>query len=192
MVLQAKDSSYDTDLFVPLIEATATAAGQVYGRERAIDTDIRVVVDHLRAITFAIADGQPPSNVKAGYVIRRILSRAVRYGYTYLGFEALFMYRLVGMLAQQLQAVYPHLQQQQAHIDKTVKEEEEEAFLRTLTTGLHRLDQIGQALQGKSAVIDGATAFELYDTYGFPLDLTMLIAKERSLTVDEAGFSQAL
>jgi alanyl-tRNA synthetase len=191
MVLQAKDSSYDTDLFVPLIEATATAAGQVYGRERAVDTAIRVVVDHLRAITFAIADGQPPSNVKAGYVIRRILRRAVRYGYTYLGFEAPFMYRLVGVLAQQLQAAYPHLQRQQAHIEKTIKEEEE-AFLRTLTTGLHKLDQIGQALQGKSAVIDGATAFELYDTYGFPLDLTMLIAKEHGLMVDEAGFSQAL
>ena len=191
MVLQAKDSSYDTDIFVPLIEATATAAGQVYGRKAAIDTAIRVIVDHLRAITFAIADGQSPSNVKAGYVIRRILRRAVRYGYTYLGFEAPFMYRLVGVLAQQLQAIYPHLLQQQIHIEKTIKEEEE-AFLRTLTTGLHKLDQIAQALQGKSTVIDGATAFELYDTHGFPLDLTILIAKEQGLMVDEAGFSQAL
>jgi len=191
MVLQAKDSSYDTDLFVPLIEATATAAGQVYGREGAIDTAIRVVVDHLRAITFAIADGQPPSNVKAGYVIRRMLRRAVRYGYTYLGFEVPFMYHLVGVLAQQLRSVYPHLRQQQGHIEKTVKEEEA-AFLRTLTTGLQKLDQMGQSLRGKSAVIDGATVFELYDTYGFPLDLTMLIAKEHGLMVDEAGFSQAL
>lgn len=191
MVLQAKDSSYDTDIFVPLIEATATAAGQVYGRKAAIDTAIRVIVDHLRAITFAIADGQSPSNVKAGYVIRRILRRAVRYGYTYLGFEAPFMYRLVGVLAQQLQAIYPHLLQQQTHIEKTIKKEEE-AFLRTLTMGLHKLDQIGQALQGKSTVIDGATAFELYDTHGFPLDLTILIAKEQGLMVDEAGFSQAL
>jgi alanyl-tRNA synthetase len=191
MVLQAKDSSYDTDLFAPLVEAIATAASQVYGRKAAIDTAIRVIVDHIRAVTFAIADGQPPSNVKAGYVIRRILRRAVRYGYTYLGFKAPFMYRLVGVLAQQLQAAYPHLQQQQAHIEKTIKEEEE-AFLRTLTTGLHRLDQIGQVLQGKSTVIDGATAFELYDTHGFPLDLTILIAKEQGLMVDEAGFSQAL
>lgn len=191
MVLQAKDSSYDTDLFVPHIKAINTLAGQVYGREGAIDTAIRVIVDHLRAVTFAIADGQPPSNVKAGYVIRRILRRAVRYGYTYLGFEVPFIYRLVGALATQLQVVYPHLQQQQAYLEKIVQEEEE-AFLRTLTAGLHKLDQLSQVLQGRSSVIDGAIAFELYDTYGFPLDLTMLLAKERGLTVDEAGFSQAL
>lgn len=191
MVLQAKESSYDTDLFVPLMEAITTLAGQVYGQDGAIDTAIRVIVDHLRAVTFAIADGQPPSNVKAGYVIRRILRRAVRYGYTYLGFEAPFMYRLVGVLAIQFQEVYPHLQQQQAYIEKIVQEEEE-SFLRTLTAGLHKLDQIGQVLQGRSSVINGAIAFELYDTYGFPLDLTMLLAKERGMTVDEAGFSQAL
>ncbi len=192
MVLQAKDSSYDTDLFLPLIEAIATASGQVYGREEVIDVAIRVIADHLRAITFAIADGQPPSNTKAGYVIRRILRRAVRYGYTYLGFEAPFMYRLVAVLAPQLKATYPHLEQQKAYIEKIVKEEEE-SFLRTLTTGLHRLEKIGHGLQKvKAAVIDGATAFELYDTYGFPLDLTMLIAKEQGLTVDEVGFSQAL
>ncbi len=191
MVLQAKDSSYDTDLFVPHIKAITTLAGQVYGRDGAIDTAIRVIIDHLRAITFAIADGQPPSNVKAGYVIRRILRRAVRYGYTYLGFEAPFIYQLVGALATQLQAVYSHLQQQQAYLEKIVQEEEE-AFFRTLTAGLHKLDQLSQVLQGRSSVIDGAIAFELYDTYGFPLDLTMLLAKERGLAVDEAGFSQAL
>lgn len=192
MVLQAKSSTYDTDLFSPLIEAIAVASSQVYGREEAVDTAIRVIADHLRAITFAIADGQSPSNTKAGYVIRRILRRAVRYGYTYLGFEAPFMYRLVGVLAQQLRATYPHLGQQQAYIEKIVQEEEE-AFLKTLTAGLHKLDKISQTLQGSnSSVIDGATAFELYDTYGFPLDLTMLIAEEQGLTVDETGFSQAL
>ena len=191
MVLQAKASNYDTDLFVPLIQAIATAAGQVYGKTPGVDTALRVVADHLRAVTFAIADGQPPSNTKAGYVIRRILRRAVRYGYTYLGFEAPFMYRLVGVLAEQLASAYPHLEQQQVYIEKIVHEEEA-AFLKTLTTGLHRLDQAGQSLKGPSPVLDGATAFELYDTYGFPLDLTMLIAKERGWTVDEPGFAQAL
>lgn len=191
MVLQAKEASYDTDLFSPLIAATATASGQVYGQEEAIDVAMRVIADHLRAITFAIADGQTPSNVKAGYVIRRILRRAVRYGYTYLGFEMPFMYRLVAVLTQQWQAVYPHLLRQQPYIEKIIQEEEE-AFFKTLKMGLHRLDQIDQALQNGSNVIDGATAFALYDTYGFPLDLTILIAKERGLTVDEAGFSRSL
>ena len=191
MVLQAKDSNYATDLFVPLIRAVATASGRVYGRGGMVDTAMRVIADHLRAVTFAIADGQSPSNVRAGYVVRRILRRAVRYGYTYLGLEAPFMCHMIGVLAQQLKTVYPHLQQQQARIEKTVKEEEE-TFLKTLSKGLRRLDQMGQALQGRSAAIDGATAFELYDTYGFPLDLTMLIAKERNWVVDEVGFAQAL
>ena len=191
MVLQATTSDYDTDLFVPLIQAIATAAGQVYGQEAAVDAAIRVVADHLRAVTFAIADGQPPSNTKAGYVIRRILRRAVRYSYTYLGFEAPFLYRLVGVWVQQLQSAYPHLGQQQAYIEKIVQEEEA-VFLKTLTMGLHRLDQIGQTLQGASPVLDGATAFELYDTYGFPLDLMRLIVQEWGWTVDEVGFAQAL
>ncbi len=191
MVLQAKDSSYDTDIFAPLIVATATASGQLYGREAAVDTAIRVVVDHLRAITFAIADGQSPSNVKAGYVVRRILRRAVRYGYTYLGFEMPFMWRLVGVLVQQLQSAYPYLQTQQAYIEKIIKEEEE-TFFRTLSKGLRKLDQMSQVLQGNSVVVDGAAAFELYDTYGFPLDLTMLIAQERGWVVDQKGFAQAL
>ena len=192
MVLQAQDSSYETDLLGPLIETIATTTGQVYGREGSIDKAIRIIADHLRAITFAIADGQPPSNTKAGYVIRRILRRAVRYGYTYLGYKEPFMYRLVGVVSQLLQAPYPHLQQQQAYITKIVKEEEA-AFLRTLTKGLHKLDQIDRVLQADHAsLIDGATVFELYDTYGFPLDLTRLIAKERGLMVDEEGFLQAL
>jgi alanyl-tRNA synthetase len=192
MVLQAKHSTYDTDLFSPLVEAIVVASGQAYGREEAIDTAIRVIADHLRAITFAVADGQSPANTKAGYVIRRILRRAVRYGYTYLGFEAPFMYRLVGVLTQQLHAAYPHLEQQKVYIEKIVQEEEE-AFLKTLATGLRRLDRIYQTLQNSnSSVIDGATAFELYDTYGFPLDLTMLIAEEQGFTVDETRFFQAL
>ena len=192
MVLQAQDSSYETDLFGPLIETIATTTGQVYGREGSIDKAIRIIADHLRAITFSIADGQPPSNTKAGYVIRRILRRAVRYGYTYLGYKEPFMYRLVGVVSQLLQAPYPHLQQQQAYITKIVKEEEA-AFLRTLTKGLHKLDQIDRVLQADNAsLIDGATVFELYDTYGFPLDLTRLIAKERGLMVDEEGFLKAL
>ncbi len=191
MVLQAKISNYDTDLFVPLIQAIATTAGQVYGQVAAVDTAIRVVADHLRAVTFAIADGQPPSHTKAGYVVRRILRRAVRYGYTYLGLEAPFLYRLIRVLVQQLQSAYPHLGQEQAYIEKIVHEEEA-AFLKTLTLGLHRLNQIGQTLQGTSPVLDGATAFELYDTYGFPLDLTRRMAQERGWTVDEAGFAQAL
>ncbi len=186
MVLQAKASNYDTDAFAPLMQAIAAASEKPYGQATATDTATRVVADHVRAITFAIADGQPPSNVKAGYVIRRILRRAVRYGYTYLGFRAPFMHRLVAVLAQQMQHAYPHLQQQQAYVEKIVQEEEA-AFLKTLSTGLQRLERLRQA-----GVIDGATAFELYDTYGFPLDLTMLIAKEWGAAVDTAGFAQAL
>ena len=192
MVLQDQQSSYDTDLFVPLIEAIATASGRAYGQEETVDKAMRVITDHLRAITFSIADGQSPSNTKAGYVIRRILRRAVRYGHTYLGFRSPFMYRLVEVLTQQLQIPYPHLQQQQTYISKIVQEEEE-AFLKTLTTGLHKLDQITRVLQeSNSSMIDGATAFELYDTHGFPLDLTVLIAQERGLIVDEAGFARSL
>ncbi|XWN35074.1 MAG: alanine--tRNA ligase [Roseivirga sp.] len=189
-VLQGKDSNYDTDLFAPIIQAIATAAGQVYGQRKEVDIALRVVADHLRAVTLAIADGQTPSNVKAGYVIRRILRRAIRYGYTYLGFETPFMYQLVPLLAQQWQTAYPHLLQQQAYLEKTIQEEEA-AFLKTLTSGLHRLDQLMQGLD-KSQPIEGGVAFELYDTYGFPLDLTLLIAQEKGFAVDEAGFAQAL
>ena len=192
MVLQDKSSSYDTDLFAPLIEAISTVTGQVYGRDNMVDTAIRVIADHLRAIIFAIADGQPPSNTKAGYVIRRLLRRAVRYGYTCLGVKTPFIYRLVKTVTTQLQEVYPDLQQQHTYIEKIV-EEEENTFLRTLTAGLYKLDQMTQTLKAnKSSVMNGTAAFELYDTYGFPLDLTMLIAKEQGLVVDEIGFAQAL
>lgn len=191
MVIQAKTSNYDTDLFVPLIQAIAAASGHVYGQTTSIDIAMRVIADHLRAVTFVIADGQSPSNTGAGYVIRRILRRAVRYGYTYLGFEAPFMHRLVSILVQPLQGAYPHLGQQQAYIEKVVQEEEA-GFLKTLAVGLQRLDHIAETLQSPTPVLDGAVAFELYDTYGFPLDLTKLIAEERGWTVDEIGFSQAL
>lgn len=191
MVLQAKASNYDTDLFVPLIQAIAQASGQTYGQTTPIDIAMRVIADHLRAVTFSIADGQPPSNTGAGYVIRRILRRAVRYGYTYLDFEKPFIHRLVSILVQQLQSAYPHLAQQQAYIEQVVREEEA-GFLKTLAAGLQRLDQIAETLQGATPVLDGAVAFELYDTYGFPLDLTRLIAQERDWKVDEEGFVKAL
>ncbi len=191
MVLQAKASNYDTDLFVPLIQAIAQTSNKVYGQETSVDIAMRVIADHLRAVTFAIADGQPPSNTKAGYVIRRILRRAVRYGYTYLGFQEPFMCRIVSILVQQLRSAYPHLAQQQGYIERVV-EEEEAGFLKTLAVGIQRLDQVADVLQGTTPVLDGAIAFELYDTYGFPLDLTRLIAQERGWTVDEAGFDKAL
>ena len=192
MVLQGKDSNYDTDLFAPLIQAITHASGKVYGQDAAIDIATRVVADHIRAVAFAIADGQIPTNTQAGYVIRRILRRAVRYGYTYLGFEQPFMYQLVGVLAQQFEVTYPAIKQQQAYIEQIIRGEEE-AFLKALATGLHKLEHISRALQEEGhKLIDGATAFELYDTYGFSLDLTRLIAQEKGLQVDEQGFAQAL
>lgn len=192
IVLQRKESTYDTDLFTPLIQAISQASHKVYGQEAAIDVAIRVVADHIRAVAFTMADGQIPTNTQAGYVIRRILRRAVRYGYTYLGFEQPFMYQLVDVLVQQFATVYPSISRQQAYIEQVIRSEEE-AFLKTLATGLHRLAHMSQTLQEKGhKLIDGATAFELYDTYGFPLDLTKLIAQEKGLQVDELGFNQAL
>lgn len=192
MVLQAKDASYNTDIFEPLVTAIATMTGKVYGKTTNVDIAIRVIADHLRAATFAIADGQPPTNTKAGYVVRRILRRAVRYGYTHLAVDKPFIYQFVALLAQQWRNVYPHIMQQQAYIMQVIQEEEK-SFLRTMAIGLHKLDQLGRAVQQSSPlVVAGTTAFELYDTYGFPLDLTMLLAKERGWLVDEAGFAKAL
>ena len=192
MVLQGKESTYDTDLFTPLIQAISHASNKVYGQDATIDIAMRVIVDHIRAVTFAIADGQIPTNTQAGYVIRRILRRAVRYGYTYLGFDEPFMYQLVGRLAQQLGESYPAIQKQQAYIEQIIRGEEE-AFLKTLVAGLQRLEQVSNILQEKGQfLLEGATAFELYDTYGFPLDLTCLVAKEKGLQVDTQGFQQAL
>ncbi len=189
-VLQGKTSNYDTDLFMPLIERLIDLSGKPYHQSETVAIAMRVVVDHVRAVAFAIADGQAPSNVKAGYVIRRILRRAVRYGYSYLDLHEPFVYQLVAVLVAQLGNVYPTLRLQQQTIEQVIAAEEA-AFLKTLATGLKRLHQLHAATL-PTGVIDGQLAFELYDTHGFPLDLTRLIAKEKGLTIDEAGFQAAL
>jgi alanyl-tRNA synthetase len=188
MVLQGKKSNYDTDVFQTTIAETALLCGKKYGDDQKTDVAMRVIADHLRAIAFAIADGQLPSNNKAGYVIRRILRRAVRYGYTFLGFRHAFMYRLIGVLKNQMGDTFPELVAQQELIEKVMKEEEE-SFLRTLETGIRLLDElIDKAQKENVKEISGISAFDLYDTYGFPLDLTGLILRENGMTVDRAGF----
>ncbi|MFN3528336.1 MAG: alanine--tRNA ligase [Bacteroidia bacterium] len=187
--IAGKSSNYDTDVFQPLIQKLEQLSGHSYGQKEETDIAFRVIADHIRAISFVIADGQLPSNNKAGYVVRRILRRALRYGYTFLGLEEPFMYQLVLVLSEQMGAVFTQLPPQLLFVQRIVKEEEV-AFLRTLTNGLRRLGQVQDELQEQgSKQIDGATAFELFDTYGFPLDLTALIARENGLTVDEAGFT---
>lgn len=186
--IAAKTSNYDTDVFQPLIVQLERLSGFKYGVEEEKDIAFRVIADHIRAITFIIADGQLPSNNKAGYVCRRILRRAIRYGYTFLGFEEPFLFQLVSVLVAQMGSVFTQLPSQQAFIERIIREEEL-AFLRTLTNGLKRLSQVTQELkQSNKKAIDGATAFELFDTYGFPIDLTALIARENGLTIDESGF----
>ncbi len=186
MVVQGKTSNYDTDIFQPLISKVAGQANVIYGKDQKTDVALRVIADHIRAVSFTIADGQLPSNMKAGYVIRRILRRAVRYGYTFLNFEEPFLYALVKILSDQYKDVFPELKAQEEFVTRVVKEEET-AFLRTLDKGLKRIESIKS--QSKEKEIDGKTAFELYDTYGFPLDLTSLIARENGFTVDEKGFN---
>ncbi|WP_420318199.1 alanine--tRNA ligase [Ekhidna sp.] len=188
MAIQGKQSNYDTDVFQPLIQWIAKKAGVEYGKDEKTDIAIRVISDHIRAIAFTIADGQLPSNNKAGYVIRRILRRAVRYGYTFLEFKEPFLHELLGVLVDQFDGVFPELTGQKDFIAKVIKEEEL-SFLRTLDNGLKKLDTI---TSGNSKVIEGSTAFELYDTYGFPLDLTALIARENNMEVDEAGFQKEM
>lgn len=188
MAIQGKQSNYDTDVFQPLIQRIAMKAGVVYGEDEKKDIAIRVISDHIRAIAFTIADGQLPSNNKAGYVIRRILRRAVRYGYTFLEFKEPFLFELLPTLSSQFEEVFPELKDQMDFVAKVIKEEEV-SFLRTLDNGLKRLDQI--IASGKKE-IDGPTAFELYDTYGFPLDLTELIARENGMSVDQKGFESAM
>jgi alanyl-tRNA synthetase len=188
MAIQGKESNYDTDVFQPLIQSIASKAGVNYGSDEKTDIAIRVIADHIRAITFTIADGQLPSNNKAGYVIRRILRRAVRYGYTFLNFKEPFLFELLPGLVSQFEDIFPELKEQQDFITKVIKEEEV-SFLRTLDNGLKKLETI----KNKNAKeIDGATAFELYDTYGFPLDLTALIAREHGMSVDELGFQKEM
>ncbi|MCL2562328.1 MAG: alanine--tRNA ligase [Rikenellaceae bacterium] len=192
MIMQQVQSNYDTDVFRPIIAQIAQMAGRVYGADEQTDIAIRVVADHLRAIAFSIADGQLPSNVKAGYVIRRILRRAVRYGYTYLGFSEPFIWRLVDVLAGQMGAQFPELEAQKELIKKVVREEEA-SFLHTLATGIALLDSVmGKARGEGRTTISGAEAFTLYDTFGFPIDLTALIAREGGMEVDMAGFDTEL
>jgi alanyl-tRNA synthetase len=204
MAVSGVKSNYDTDVFQPLIQFIAKEAGvQYHGTAPATVTDqpttenertdiaIRVLADHIRAIAFTIADGQLPSNVKAGYVIRRILRRAVRYAFSSLNQKQPFLYKLVPVLADQMAGIFPELKAQQAFVMRVI-EEEEIAFLKTLETGLRRLDALEETARQNGGVIDGKTAFELSDTFGFPLDLTALIAREKGLGVDEEGFKKEL
>ena len=188
MALQGKTSNYDTDVFQPLIKAISDISGIKYGDAPQTDVAMRVVADHVRTIAFSITDGQLPSNAKAGYVIRRILRRAVRYGYTFLGQKNAFMYKLLPVLIAEMGTAYPELESQKILISKVIKEEEE-AFLRTLDTGIRLLDKVmADAKSAGRTVIGGKDAFTLYDTYGFPLDLTELILKENGLGVDVKEF----
>ncbi len=186
--LQGKTSNYDTDVFLPIIKVIGDMSGRKYGEDGKTDVAMRVVADHLRAIAFSIADGQLPSNAKAGYVIRRILRRAVRYGYTFLGQKEAFIYKLVPTLIAEMGEAFPELVAQKELIMKVMKEEED-SFLRTLANGIKLLSDVMARVkdEGKT-VIPGAEAFKLFDTYGFPLDLTELICRENGMTVDEAGF----
>lgn len=185
MAIQGKTSNYDTDVFSPLINFIEEAAKVRYKADEKTDIAMRVMADHVRAVAFAIADGQLPSNTGAGYVIRRILRRGVRYGFTFLSFREPFMYKLVPVLGTQLKNVFPELESQKDYVSRVIFEEEA-AFLRTLEKGLKRIEAIQADLKGN--VISGVQAFELYDTYGFPLDLTSLIAREHGISVDEEGF----
>ncbi len=192
MVIQGKTSNYDTDIFQPLIQALATMSGMPYGKDEKKDVAMRVIADHLRAVAFAIADGQMPSNNKAGYVIRRILRRAVRYGYTFLGFEKAFINELLPVLVNQMGEQYPELKKNRELI-KNVISEEENSFLRTLANGLNLLSKIIKDLKSKGyKTVKGSEAFELYDTYGFPFDLTELILRENGLSVSKREFDEEM
>ncbi len=185
MVLQGKTSNYDTDVFTPLIKEIETLTASKYGTKQSTDCAIRVIADHLRTVCFAISDGQLPSNTGAGYVIRRILRRAIRYGFTFLNQREPFIFHLVETLNNQLKSVFPELEKQKSFSANVIREEET-AFLKTLDQGLNLLDTILGA--SKDMTVSGAKAFELYDTFGFPLDLTALIARERGYQIDEDGF----
>jgi alanyl-tRNA synthetase len=187
--IEGKSSNYDTDVFQPLIQHVAQQSGKAYGVDEKIDIAIRVLSDHIRTISFAIADGQLPSNNKAGYVIRRILRRAVRYYYTFLEVKEPFLCEMVPVLVREMGDVFPELKAQQGLIENVIKEEET-AFLRTLGNGIIRFNNYTKSLNG--AVIDGAFAFELYDTFGFPIDLTELIAREQNLSVNMEEFKACM
>ena len=192
MALQGKTSNYDTDVFQPIIKAIGAISGKEYGNDAQTDIAMRVIADHIRTISFSITDGQLPSNAKAGYVIRRILRRAVRYGYTFLGQKQAFMYKLVPTLIENMGDAYPELKQQQELITKVIKEEEE-SFLRTLATGMNMLDKIIATTKSNgNSEINGVEAFTLYDTFGFPIDLTQLILRENGLSVNMEQFDQEM
>jgi len=204
VAVQGKTSNYDTDVFTPLIEKISELSGVPYHATTSDtppsleerqgvrqDIAIRVISDHIRAVAFTIADGQLPSNTGAGYVIRRILRRAIRYGYSYLGFEEPFMFKLVAVLAKQLGEVFPEIVSQKQLVEKVIQEEEI-SFFRTLKSGIKRLEDIVENLAADEKLISGKSSFELFDTYGFPLDLTRLIAYEKGLAIDEAGFQKEM
>ena len=190
MVMQGKKSNYDTDVFQPLIQHIARLSGRTYGQDNQADIAMRVIADHLRAVSFSIADGQLPGNAKAGYVIRRILRRAIRYGYTFLGFKEPFINTLVNTLVSQMGTQYPELVKQQQLIQRIILEEEQ-SFLKTLAGGIKRFEDYVNTHTGTNT-IDGDFAFELFDTYGFPVDLTQLMASEKGWSVDMEGFQRGL
>ena len=189
-VMQGKKSNYDTDVFTPIINEISQLSGIEYGKNEKCDIAMRVVADHLRAVSFAITDGQLPSNNGAGYVIRRILRRAVRYGYTFLKFAEPFVYKLLPVLVREMGEQYPEIKAQEMLVSKVIYEEEA-SFLRTLALGIKRFENYVEQNKG-SKLIDGAFAFELFDTYGFPVDLTNLMAEEKGLEVDMEGFNNNL
>ena len=192
MALQGKTSNYDTDVFQPIIKVIAGMAGTTYGTDKQQDIAMRVIADNIRTIAFAITDGQLPSNAKAGYVIRRILRRAVRYGYTFLDRKEAFMYKLLPVLIETMGDAYPELIAQKTLIEKVIKEEEE-SFLRTLETGIRLLDKkMEETKAAGKTVLNGVDAFTLYDTYGFPLDLTELILRENGMEADIEAFNKAM
>ena len=186
--LQGKHSNYDTDIFQPIIKEICNLSGLKYGENEDVDVAMRVVADHLRAVSFSIADGQLPSNAKAGYVIRRILRRAVRYAYTFLGQKEAFLFKLIPVLVHEMGGAFPELSAQRELITKVMKEEEE-SFLRTLSNGINMLNTAIEAVKAEGkTILDGTQAFRLFDTYGFPLDLTELICRESGISVDEKQF----
>ncbi len=192
MVVQKKQSNYDTDIFQPVIQELSRISGKKYGEKEEVDVALRVVADHLRAVSFSIADGQIPSNNKAGYVIRRILRRAIRYGYTFLGLENPFIYLLVPVLTENMGGSFPELKNQRDLIIKVIKEEET-SFLKTLETGINMLDIIAdKTKKDNNKSISGKVAFELYDTFGFPLDLTELILREKNLSINHKEFENEM
>ena len=187
--MQGKHSNYDTDIFQPIIKEISRLSGKEYGKTEEVDVAMRVIADHLRAVSFSIADGQLPSNAKAGYVIRRILRRAVRYAYTFLNQKEAFMYKLLPVFIGEMGGAYPELVAQRELIGRVMKEEED-SFLRTLDKGINLLNGAMDELKAHGqTVLDGAQAFRMFDTYGFPLDLTELICRENGYTVDEDGFN---